>query len=470
MENGKMPLGWIETTLGEICTPTQYGWTTKSSSTGKIKYLRTTDISKDELNWESVPYCLEEPDELEKYELQENDIVVSRAGSIGLSFRMTDVPVKAVFASYLIRFKPIGVHPRFVEFYLQTAAYWSAISEMAVGIAIQNVNATKLSALKIPLPPFAEQTRIVAEIETVLAWVEKAQAELDKIPALLKAFRQKVLAMAVSGELTADFRGNTEGGETAVDLILKRNIFQIDEEIIKTYEIPTTWQWVAIGNYADCKRGKFSARPRNDPQFFGGEHSFIQIGDLPKQGGFVESHVQTLNDSGLKISKKFPKNTVVIAIVGATIGNTGILSYDMCFTDSLIGISRGDEISNFYIDFYLRSIKGDIRQASYSSGGQPNIKAEIINSLPFPLPPLAEQTEIVRRVEELFAWTDELEAHYTEGSSKLKQMPQTLLQKAFTGALVPQDPTDASASVLLEQIRLEKERLLALGKGRKKRQ
>ena len=98
-----------------------------------------------------------------------------------------------------------------------------------------------------------------------------------------------------------------------------------------------------------------------------------------------------------------------------------------------------------------------------------NLNRSIVKNIPIALPLLTEQAEIVRRVEELFAWTDEVEANYTEGVAKLKQLPQTLLQKAFTGALVPQDPKDEPASELLAQIRLEKERLLALAKENKKR-
>lgn len=108
-------------------------------------------------------------------------------------------------------------------------------------------------------------------------------------------------------------------------------------------------------------------RPRNDPAYYDGPHPFIQIGDLPPEGGWIESHRQTLNDKGFAVSKKFPKNTAVIAIVGATIGNTGLLAYDMCFPDSMIGIESGTLGGNRYIELYLRHKKREIRNASYAS-------------------------------------------------------------------------------------------------------
>lgn len=222
------------------------------------------------------------------------------------------------------------------------------------------------------------------------------------------------------------------------------------------YEIPETWQWIALGNYAKCNRGKFSVRPRNDPSCFEGEYPFIQIGDLPKEGGLVSAHVQTLNKKGLSVSKMFDAGTVVMAIVGATIANTGILKYPMCFPDSLVGINSLSEIGNIYVDYYLRANKENIRQSSYAGGGQPNIKLTVLNPLPLPLPPAEEQKEIVRRVESLFAMADAVEKQYLAARQRLDRLTQSLLAKAFRGELVPQDPTDEPAAELLKRIQAQR--------------
>lgn len=213
-----------------------------------------------------------------------------------------------------------------------------------------------------------------------------------------------------------------------------------------------------IRNYARLSRGRFSVRPRNDPRYYDGKYPFIQIGDLPKGGGFVRKHKQTLNEKGLIVSKQFPKNTIAIAIVGATIGNTGILQYAMCFPDSLVGIETFNEFTSFYVDYYLRIEKQNIRQISYSSGGQPNIKLPTLNCYPFPLSPLEEQREIVRQVDKLFAFADKLEEHYKRAKEKIDKLPQSVLAKTFRGELVPQDPNDEPASILLERIKAEREK------------
>jgi type I restriction enzyme, S subunit len=201
-------------------------------------------------------------------------------------------------------------------------------------------------------------------------------------------------------------------------------------------------------------------RPRNDPAYYGGPHPFIQIGDLPPEGGWIGSHKQTLNDKGLAVSKKFPKNTAVIAIVGATIGNTGLLAYDMCFPDSMIGIDAGTEGGNRYIELYLRHKKLEIRNASYSSGGQPNIKLEVLNPYPLALPPLMEQREIVRRVDTLFALAADIKNRVCAATVRAEHLREAILERAFRGELVPTEAELAAeegrnyepASVLMERI------------------
>ena len=420
-----LPSKWTLSTLGEVCSKPQYGWTCKASKNGRLKILRTTDISKDKVDWNRVPYCTKEPNDIEKYKIKKNDILVSRAGSVGISYRVDEVPDDTVFASYLIRFKPFcEIQPKYLEYFLQSDTYWKAISEYSAGIAVPNVNASKLSTLLVPIAPAKEQQRIVAKLEKLMAKVDQCKARLEKTPSILKRFRQAVLASACSGELTKDWRELHPDIEPASirNKILymdrtkpltaskksRPRAYQLNKPENGLSELPPTWEWIALGNYVECLRGRFSVRPRNDPRYYNGKYPFIQIGDLPREGGNVLFHRQTLNEKGLLVSKLFPKGTVVIAIVGATIGNTGILSYDMCFPDSLVGMNTGTESGNIFLEYFLRNEKENIRAISYSSGGQPNIKLETLNPYPFPLPPIEEEREIVRRVESLFKIADQI--------------------------------------------------------------
>ena len=101
-----LPKDWITSSLEKICTQPQYGYTTKAVSKGNIKLLRTTDITSGKIDWSTVPYCKEDPQDPEKYLLREGDIVISRAGSVGVSY-LIQKPENSIFASYLIRFNPL---------------------------------------------------------------------------------------------------------------------------------------------------------------------------------------------------------------------------------------------------------------------------------------------------------------------------------------------------------------------------
>lgn len=210
MSGGKLPEGWVTTHLSEICSKPQYGYTTKSSSMGDVKFLRTTDITKGAVDWSSVPYCMDAPEDVSKYQLQDRDIVISRAGSVGFSFLVQNPPSQVVFASYLIRFKPVNYFSEYyLKRFLESSDYWNQLSLMSAGNAVQNVNAQKLSTLTVPIPPIAEQKIIAEKLDTLLAQVDSTKARLEQIPQILKRFRQAVLAAAVSGLLIGSNKETT---------------------------------------------------------------------------------------------------------------------------------------------------------------------------------------------------------------------------------------------------------------------
>jgi type I restriction enzyme S subunit len=207
------PAGWIQTTLGAICDHPQYGWTTSARrdalKTTALRFLRTTDITRGRLDWEAVPYCKDEPPRPEQYLLAPGDIVISRAGSIGFSYHLIDVE-PAVFASYLIRFRPSRlVDDRYVAYFLQSPRYWQQVRGAAAGIALANINAKKLAAIELPLAPRAEQERIVAAIEEQFSRLDAGVAALERVIGPLTntqggrvtQLRSSILATAFSGKL-----------------------------------------------------------------------------------------------------------------------------------------------------------------------------------------------------------------------------------------------------------------------------
>lgn len=268
----ELPNGWVECKIGEVCSKPQYGWTTKSERTGKIKYLRTTDLSNGKIIWDNVPYCINIPKDVGKYLIRKNDILISRAGSVGKSYIISDISIETVFASYLIRFNTLDeINSKFIYYYFHTKNYWQSISDLTTGIAIPNVNATKLAEIEIPLAPLNEQKRIVEKLDKLLAKVEDAKARLEKIPVIIKRFRQSVLNAAVTGELTKDWRERNAVDESGAILINRIFINRTKKNIkLKFVEIDSSkiteiknWSRTCLQNIFDVETGSTPSRKNN---------------------------------------------------------------------------------------------------------------------------------------------------------------------------------------------------------------
>ena len=443
-QNGELPEGWAEAPLdGLVYLAGRIGWrgltAAEYTPTGPM-FLSVPNLNHgDDVDFSVVNHISQERyDESPEIMLQNNDILLTKDGAgIGKLGFVKELPGPATVNSSLLVIRALeAFEPKYLFYSLKAPEFQGLAQERITGSTTPHLFQKDIKTLRVPIAPLAEQRRIVAKLESLLGKVSSSQQRLSRVPGLLKRLRQSVLAAACSGKLTADWREKNEEVVPASVLIADAR-FQLIEDVAELPELPTFWEWVPLGNYARCSRGRFLVRPRNDPRYFGGPYPFIQIGNLPPEGGCITSHTQTLNEKGLRVSKMFPKGTVAIAIVGATIGNSGFLGYDMCFTDSMVGLETGSEAGNRYIEFFLRHRKNDIREASYAGGGQPNIKLDTLNPYPLALPPLSEQHEIVRRVEKLFAFADQIEARLTETQSHVDRLTQSLLAKAFRGELVP---------------------------------
>jgi len=469
MSNG-IPQGWINSFLDDVCTKPQYGWTSSASKDGDIKLLRTTDISNGKINWHEVPFCLKVPIDLEKFILHENDILVSRAGSVGVSYRISkcDLSVRAVFASYLIRFCPL-IPPSFIEHFFKSHHYWSFISGSQLGIAVPNVNATKLSKLPIPLPPLNEQNRIVTKLDAIMPRIDAVKERLEKVPAILKRFRQSVLTAAVTGKLTEKWREEHPDIESAEANFYthfkesnsrKLNYNKSLKGEIPSLEVPLEWFWIKLAQTGEMGRGKSKHRPRNAPHLYGGEYPFIQTGDIANSNGLILKHKQSYSEDGLKQSKLWPVNTVCITIA-ANIADSAILTYPACFPDSVVGIIVNEKICEIrFVEKFIKTIRENLSQFAPATA-QKNINLTILNDIMFPLPPLEEQQQIVKEVDKLFALADKVEARYQQAKERVNKLSQSVLAKAFRGELVPQDPDDEPAEKLLERIMEEKAKMEA---------
>ena len=230
------------------------------------------------------------------------------------------------------------------------------------------------------------------------------------------------------------------------------------------FEIPESWEWVRLGSIGDWGSG--ATPSRSVPEYYGGDIPWLKTGDL--NDSYIKYIPENISELALeKTSVRLnPTGSVLIAMYGATIGKVGILTFPAT-TNQACCACLPIEIFNEYLFYFLMSQKvAFVKQGE--GGAQPNISKEKIVATLMPLPPLAEQYRIVAKIKELFPLVKKYKETYSAVSSLNNSFPdllkKSILQEAVQGKLVPQDSSDEPASVLLERIRAEKERLIQEGK------
>lgn len=453
-----LPRGWVAATVADVAEAPEYGLTTKAEyEIDGPRFLRITDIQGNSVNWASVPRC--ECDHVDKYLLHKGDIVFARTGATtGKSFLIDDMPEPAVFASYLIRIRSKAhCDPRFLARFFQSKSYWNQIQEVSSGSAQPGVNASKLKDIKLVLPPELEQRRIVSKLNNVHARTKVARDELARIPLLIEHYKQAILRKAFTGELTADWRnrsGSLIGVEPRDPASIKKKYHLTDGTFSPPYELPPCWRWLCLPQLGDLDRGKSKHRPRNAPQLFGGPYPFIQTGEVRAADRYVTSYTTTYSESGLAQSRLWPKSTVCITIA-ANIAETAILGIEACFPDSIVGFTAdSDRTSAEYIEFFLRTMKSELETFAPATA-QKNINLDTLANLRIPVPPLDEQRQIIRRIEQAMDWLSVVRSERAHADDLLDHLNQGLLTKAFRGELVPQDPNEEPARESLNRIRME---------------
>ncbi|MCA3694387.1 restriction endonuclease subunit S [Aquidulcibacter sp.] len=344
--------------------------------------------------------------------------------------------------------------PSFRELFLQTKS--------GVGGSLTRARTELVNQINLKIAPIEEQRRIVAKVDRLMARTTRARKELDRIPTLIARYKQRLLALAFSGELTADWRDTSaqvNKGATWDGL----------------GQIPESWTWREAESL--CHWITKGTTPKAEAlSSEAGEVPFIKVYNLTFDGSlnfkktptFVNQNTH-LNE--LNRSRVFPGD-VLMNIVGPPLGKVSIVpdDYPEWNINQAIAIFRTKkEITGAYLSHWLLS-EGYLNWAlanSKATAGQRNLTLEICRRSPVPLAPLSEQAEIVRRIETAFSWLDRLAMEHTSATKLLPKLDAAILTKAFRGELVPQDPNDEPASVLLERVKAERDGELANSRTKK---
>jgi len=291
-----------------------------------------------------------------------------------------------------------GILSRYIFYWLLGSHFSDAMEKLQRGASYPAVSDGDVRNQNISLPTFSEQKRIVAILDDAFAGIETAIANTEKNLANARELFSSFLAA-----LLAD-PGND-------------------------------WRFLTLKEIgSDYGRGKSKHRPRNDPMLYGGFYPFIQTGDVRRSDHKITSYTATYNEKGLEQSKLWPKGTICITIA-ANIAETGILDFDACFPDSIIGLVVDEsKASREYVEFLLQSLK-TVLKAKGKGSAQDNINLGTFESETFPFPPLEIQNDIVQRVDELRKAVRQLECVCIRKLEAFEELKQSLLQKAFSGEL-----------------------------------
>ncbi|WP_418112553.1 restriction endonuclease subunit S [Xanthomonas oryzae] len=444
----ELPGGWSETEIGPV--------NTYSSET-----LNPAKAPKQTFELYSVPVFAKRKPEIvdgkdigsTKQKVEPDDVLLCkinpRINRVWLVGKKNDHEQIASSEWIVIR-QPL-FDPAFIRFQLQESSFRDRLCAEVSGVggSLTRAQPKKVESYKLRIAPLAEQKRIAQKLDALLAQVDTLKARIDAIPALLKRFRKSVVHSAVIGRLSADLRVPIEKSE--------------EQEQLGPLE---SWREVTLASLGELSRGKSKHRPRNDSRLYGSEYPFIQTGDVANSGGALTSSKVFYSEFGLKQSRLFPSGTLCITIA-ANIADTAMLAIDACFPDSVVGfIPNKDDCVAQFIKYVIDDNKESL-EALAPATAQKNINLKVLNQVKLRIPPIKEQTEIVRHVEQLFAYADQLEAKVAAAQQRIDALTQSLLAKAFRGELVPQDPSDEPASVLLDRTRTQRAAAPKPKRGRK---
>ncbi len=470
-----LPASWVRSTVGEIFLEIKNGSSAPQNKLNLgLPITRIETIQKNQFDLKRVQHIEDpSPEFIEKYKYDIGDIAFSHINSyehVGKTALYQGVPEILLHGMNLLRLRMghSSVDPKFARYFMLSKEFRDEVRER-VGHAVNQVsiNQKNLSQVPFTVPPLNEQKRIVEKLEKLLAKVEAVQERLNKIPAILKRFRQSVLAAACSGKLTADWRvANDDFEPFDVDGLRRYRLLDATPsqatkinaiynaiEESDSNDLPAGWRFATLNKLSESFDYGTSAKSSKT-----GAVPVLRMGNV--QNGEIDwSDLVFASDKNEIAKYRLLKDTVLFNRTNSPelVGKTAIYrgEREAIFAGYLIRVNNFEILDPEYLNYCLNTTfaKEFCRHVKTDGVSQSNINAQKLGAFEVPFPPLEEQKEIVCRVEELFKFADQVEERYKKARSYTDKLAQSILAKAFRGELVPQDPNDEPASVLMEKIK-----------------
>lgn len=448
---------------------------------GSIRLVQLADIGDGDFRNKSQRFMSEEKASLLNCTfLEEGDVLIARMPDpLGRACLFPGVgqPAVTVVDVCLIRAGlNSAITNHLLKYWINSPSFRGLISENASGTTRKRITRKKLEKFEIPLPPLAEQKVIADKLDTLLAQVENTKARLERIPQILKRFRQSVLAAAVSGRLTEEWRHNNPNTQHPDLAEIREYWLEQSRATGKKYlapepvtpspghRLPDSWVMTSIGRVFNVFVGSTPSRTRED--YWNGDIPWVSSSEVAFCR--ITSTKEAITETGFSNASTtiHPVGTVMLAMIGQgrTRGQVAVLDIPACHNQNTAALRVPKEfVISDYLYYYLTQQYEETRRI----GGGNNQKAlnkRVVQSMDFPLAPFEEQTEIIRRVDQLFAHADRIEQQVNNALACVNNLTQSILAKAFRGELTQQWRKDNpalisgenSAEALLERIKTER--------------
>ena len=438
-----VPVGWAVAPLGELVSVGSGGTPKRSDPSffgGRIPWVTISDLNdgvvagtREHLTESGLASCSAKLVPAEA-------VLIALYGSIGKLGR-AGVPLATNQAIAVAYPDTSAYDSRYLFHYL--ASRVAELNGLGSGVTQKNIYLGDIKAFGVKIAPRCEQSRIVEKLEELLSHLDAGVAELRAAQAKLKLYRQSLLKAAVTGDLTVEWRERMAAGEAS-------NLHGPDGD-----ELPAGWTQVRVGDLARVGTGVTPLRSRAD-YFEGGTFPWVTSGALNVNVVLGASELLTpvaLSECRLQI---FPPGTLLVAMYGEgkTRGKCSELGFASTINQAIAAIVLHPESvgNKRFLKIFLLYSYAKMREQA-SGGVQPNLNLQIIKNIEVPLPPPDEQRVVVEVLDGLLENIAEQTTAITHALRQSEAQRKNILQAAFSGQLVPQDPSDEPASVLLQRIR-----------------
>ena len=387
----ELPEGWCWTTIDFISESILYGVSESAKTSGEYKLLRITDIQNGRVDWTTVPFADYDCSKVNQYILRDCDILFARTGAtVGKSYLSTSTPSNAIYASYLIRVRPNSMlSPQYVKYYFESGYYWEQISINSVGVGQSNVNGSALGGLIIPIPPIAEQKRIVREAAKFLRLVDILEVERETLTGALSRIKEHVLDLAIHGKLVPQ----DPSDEPAIELLKRINPdFQPSDNLHYGDKLPKGWSCAEYGKINQHKNK--AENPMSSPD------STFELYSVPI---YETGRPEYLTGKEIGSTKQqVSKGDVLLCKINPHLNRVWVVSHFhtelKCIASSEWLIFQSDALLPEYARTFFMS--PDFRSLMLSNvsgvgGSLMRARGSAIESYPIWIPPIKEQKRIV---------------------------------------------------------------------------